>query len=31
MKVDYNDGDGALKLGKIQVRWNLGTSKIEAR
>ena len=31
MKVDYNDGDSALRLGKIQVRLSLDTSKIEVR
>ena len=31
MKVGYNVGDGALRLGKIQVRWRLDASKIEAR
>ena len=31
MKVEYNDGDGALSTGKIEVRWRLDTSKIEVR
>ena len=31
MKVDYNDGDSALRLSKIQVRLSLDTSKIEVR
>ena len=31
MKVEYNEGDGALRLGKTQVRWRLDTSKIEVR
>ena len=31
MKVGYNEGDGAPKSGKIQVRWRLDTSKIEVR
>ena len=31
MKVGYNVEDGALRLGKIQVRWRLDTSKIEVR
>ena len=31
MKVEYNEGDGALVLGKIEVRWRLNTSKIEVR
>ena len=29
--VEYNDGDSALRLGKIQVRLSLDTSKIEVR
>ena len=29
MKVEYNEGDGALVSGKIEVRWRLDTSKIE--
>ena len=29
MKVGYNVGDGALRSGKIKVRWRLDTSKIE--
>ena len=29
MKVEYNDGDGALVSGKIEVRWRLDTSKIK--
>ena len=29
MKVGYNIGDGALRLGKIQVRWSLDTSKMK--
>ena len=31
MKVEYNEGDGALVSGKIEVRWSLDTSKIEVR
>ena len=31
MKVEYNEGDGALVSGKIEVRWRLDTSKIEVR
>ena len=31
MKAEYNDGDYALRLDKIQVRWRLDTSKIEVR
>ena len=31
MKVEYNDGDGALRLGKIKVRCRLDTSKIGVR
>ena len=31
MNVDYNDADSALRLGKIQLRWSLDTSKIEVR
>ena len=31
MKVEYNEGDGALLSGKIEVRWKLDTSKIEVR
>ena len=31
MKVDYNNGESALRMGKIQVRWSLDTSKIEVR
>ena len=31
MKVKYNEEDGTLILGKIEVRWRLDTSKIEAR
>ena len=27
MKVEYNEGDGALVSGKIEVRWRLDTSK----
>ena len=27
MKVEYNEGDGALRLSKIEVRWRLDTSK----
>ena len=27
MKVEYNEGDGALVPGKIEVRWRLDTSK----
>ena len=27
MKVEYNEGDGALVQGKIEVRWRLDTSK----
>ena len=29
MKVGYNDGGGALRSGKIEVRWRLDRSKIE--
>ena len=29
MKVEYNEGDGALRSGKTQVRWRLDTVKIE--
>ena len=29
MKVEYNEGDGALVSGKIEVRWRLDTSKIK--
>ena len=31
MKVGYNEGDSVLRLGKIEVRWKLDTSKIEVR
>ena len=31
MKVEYETGDCALRLGKIKVRWTLDTSKIEVR
>ena len=31
MKVKYDDRDGALRLGKTEVRWWLDTSKIEVR
>ena len=31
MKVGYNEGDGALRFGKIKVRWILDTNKIEVR
>ena len=31
MKVEYNEGDGALVSGKIEVRWRLDTSKMEVR
>ena len=31
MKVGYNDEGGALRSGKIEVRWRLDTSKIEVR
>ena len=31
MNVEHNDEDGALRLGKIQVRYRLDTSKIELR
>ena len=31
MKVGYNVGDGALRSGKIQVKWRLDISKIEVR
>ena len=31
MKVEQYDEDGALRLGKIEVRYRLGTSKIEVR
>ena len=29
MKVEYNEGEGALVSGKIEVRWRLDTSKIK--
>ena len=29
MKVEYNEGDGALVSGKIEVRWRLYTSKMK--
>ena len=29
MKVEYNEGDGALVSGKIEVIWRLDKSKIE--
>ena len=29
MKVEFNEGDGPLRLGKTQVRWRLDTVKIE--
>ena len=31
MKVDYDDGNGALGLSKIKVRWRSDASKIEVR
>ena len=31
MKVEYNEGDGALVSGKIEVRWRLDKSKREVR
>ena len=31
MKVEHNDGDGALRWGKIEVRWRVDTGKIEVR
>ena len=31
MKVEYNEGDGALVSGKIEVRWRIDTTKIEVR
>ena len=31
MKIEYNEGDGALILGKIEVRLRLDTNKIEVR
>ena len=31
MKVEYNEGDGALVSGKIEVRYRLDTSMIEVR
>ena len=31
MKLEYNEGYGALVSGKIEVRWRLDTSKIEVR
>ena len=31
MKLEYDEGDGALVSGKIEVRWSLDTSKIEVR
>ena len=31
MEVEYNEGDGALVSGKIEVRWSLDTSKTEVR
>ena len=31
MKVEYNNGDDALRSDKIEVRWKLDTSKIEVR
>ena len=31
MEVEYNERDGALVSGKIEVRWRLATSKIEVR
>ena len=31
MEVEYNDGDSALRLGKIKARWMLDLSKIEVR
>ena len=29
MNVEYNDGNGALGLNKIKVRWRLDTFKID--
>ena len=31
MKVEYNEGDGALVSGKIEVRRRLDTIKMEVR
>ena len=31
MKLEYDEGNGALGLSKIKVRWRLDTSKIEVR
>ena len=31
MKVGYNVGDGALRSGKIQVRFRLDTTKMKIR
>ena len=31
VRLEYNEGDGALISGKIEVRWRLHTSKIEVR
>ena len=31
MNVEYNEGDGALLSGKIEVIWRLNKSKIELR
>ena len=31
MNVEYNDGNGALGLSKIKVRWRSDASKIEVR
>ena len=31
MKVEYNDGNDAIGLSKIKVRWRSDTSKIEVR
>ena len=31
VRLEYNEGDGALILGKIEVRLRLDTSKIEVR
>ena len=31
MKVEYHEGGGALRSGKIQPRWKLDTGKMEVR
>ena len=31
MKIYHNDGDSALRLGKIKVRWSVDRSKIEVK